>query len=174
MGHSAAPFRPRVVCGGRHSDRCRARSGGVTHRCRCTGQFLGSTWRPVLRPDLAIVISRRAQTPSRSAVTARVRCCDASRPHLDGGEHCGMLEASRGRSATVLEAPAIVAGLNVAVMREAIQQRRRHLGIDEDARAFAKGQIGRDDDVSASSLWNATRSIQRQQEPPRRGPPPND
>jgi hypothetical protein len=47
--------------------------GGVTHRWRCTGQFLGSTWRPLLRPDLAIVISRRAQTPSRSAVTAKVR-----------------------------------------------------------------------------------------------------
>ncbi len=58
--------------------------------------------------------------------------------------------ASAGRSSAVLEAPAFVAGLNdIAVVSEAVEQRRRHLGIDEDGRPFVEGQIGRDDDGSA-------------------------
>jgi hypothetical protein len=47
----------------------------------------------------------------------------------------------------VLEAPAFVSCLDdVAVMGEAIEQRRRHLGIDEDTGPFAESEIGRDDD----------------------------
>src|SRR5205814_1000624 len=62
-----------------------------------------------------------------------------------------MLRASRAATSTaVLEAPTLVAGLDdVAVMREPVQQRRRHLGIDEDARPFAEGEVGRDDDGGA-------------------------
>jgi hypothetical protein len=62
-----------------------------------------------------------------------------------------MLRASRAATSTaVLEAPALVAGLDdVAVVREPVQQRRRHLGIDEHARPFAEGQVGRDDDGRA-------------------------
>ena len=47
----------------------------------------------------------------------------------------------------VLEAPAVVAGLDdVAVMGEAVEQRGGHLGVAEDARPFAEGQVGGDDD----------------------------
>ena len=54
---------------------------------------------------------------------------------------------ARGSSSAVLEAPAFVSSLDdVAVMGEAIEQRCRHLGIDEDARPFAESQIGRDHD----------------------------
>src|ERR1700704_4176008 len=62
-----------------------------------------------------------------------------------------MLRASRAATSTaVLEAPALVAGLDdVAVVREPIQQRGRHLGIDEDARPFTEGQVGCDDDGGA-------------------------
>ncbi len=46
----------------------------------------------------------------------------------------------------MLEAPAFVAGLDdVAVMREAVEQGRGHLGVAEDARPFAEGEIGGDD-----------------------------
>ena len=49
-------------------------------------------------------------------------------------------------SGAVLEAPALVAGLDdVAVMREAIEQGRGHFGIAEDARPFAEGEVGGDD-----------------------------
>ena len=55
-----------------------------------------------------------------------------------------------GRSGAVLEAPALVAGLDdVAVMGEAVEQRGGHLGIAEDARPFAEGEIGGDDDRGA-------------------------
>ena len=48
------------------------------------------------------------------------------------------------------ESPAVVAGLeDVAVMRQAVEQRRRHLGIAEHAGPFAERQIGRDDDGRA-------------------------
>ncbi len=56
----------------------------------------------------------------------------------------------RQRSGAVLEAPALVAGLDdVAVMGEAIEQRRGHLGIAEHARPFAEGEIGGDQDRGA-------------------------
>ena len=43
------------------------------------------------------------------------------------------------RSGAVLEAPTFVSGLDdVAVVREAVQQDRRHLGIAEDARPFGR------------------------------------
>ena len=46
----------------------------------------------------------------------------------------------RGGSGAVLEAPAFVAGFNdVAVMGEAIEQRRRHFGVVEDIGSFAEG-----------------------------------
>ena len=35
------------------------------------------------------------------------------------------------------------------MVREAVEQRHRHLGIDEDGRPFAEGEIGRDDDRRA-------------------------
>ena len=50
-------------------------------------------------------------------------------------------------SGAVLEAPALVAGLDdVAVMGEAVEERRGHLGVAEDARPFAEGEVGGDDD----------------------------
>src|SRR4029077_17893912 len=53
-------------------------------------------------------------------------------------------------SGAVLEAPAVVAGLDdVAMMGEAIEQGRGHLRIAEHARPFAKGQVCRDDHRSA-------------------------
>jgi hypothetical protein len=52
-----------------------------------------------------------------------------------------------GRSVAVLESPALVASLNnIAMMGQAVQQRRRHLGIVEYRRPFSEGEIGRDDD----------------------------
>jgi hypothetical protein len=53
---------------------------------------------------------------------------------------------------SAFESPTVVSGLDdVAVVGQAIEQRRRHLGITEDARPFAEGEIGGDD-------WrNATR-----------------
>jgi hypothetical protein len=57
---------------------------------------------------------------------------------------------ARGSSSAVLEAPAFVSGLDdVAVVGEPIEQRRGHLGIDEDVRPFAESQIGCDDDRGA-------------------------
>src|SRR5208282_4289168 len=51
----------------------------------------------------------------------------------------------RQRSGAVLEAPALVAGLDdVAVMGEAIEERGGHLGIAEHARPFAEGEVGGD------------------------------
>ena len=51
---------------------------------------------------------------------------------------------------SAFEAPAVVAGLDdVAVVGQAIEQRGRHLGIAEDARPFAEGEIGGDDDRGA-------------------------
>ena len=49
-------------------------------------------------------------------------------------------------SGTVLEAPAVVAGLDdVAMMSETVEQSRGHLRIAEHARPFAKGEVGGDD-----------------------------
>ena len=50
----------------------------------------------------------------------------------------------------VLEAPTVVAGLDdVAVMGQPIEQRGGHLGVAEDARPFAEGEVGGDDDRGA-------------------------
>ena len=50
------------------------------------------------------------------------------------------------KSGAILEAPAFVSGFDdVAVVREAIEQRRRHLGIAEHAWPFAESKVGRDD-----------------------------
>ena len=50
-------------------------------------------------------------------------------------------------SGAVLEAPAIVAGLDdVAVMGEAVEERGRDLWVAEDAWPFAEGEVGGDDD----------------------------
>ena len=68
------------------------------------------------------------------------------------GGSCGPIvaslesDAARGLGA-VLEAPALVACLDdVAVMREAIEQRRGRFRIAKHARPFAEGEIGGDDD----------------------------
>ena len=53
-------------------------------------------------------------------------------------------------SGAAFEAPAVVAGLDdVAVVSEAIEQCGGHLGVPEDARPFAEGEIGGDDDRGA-------------------------
>ena len=50
----------------------------------------------------------------------------------------------------VSEAEAVVAGLHdVAVVGEAVEQRRRHLGIAEDRGPFAEAEVGGDDDAGA-------------------------
>jgi hypothetical protein len=52
------------------------------------------------------------------------------------------IRASHGPSGAIFEAPAFVAGFDdIAVVREAIEQGRGHLGIAEDARPFAEGEI---------------------------------
>ena len=51
-----------------------------------------------------------------------------------------------GRSGAVLEAPALVAGLNdVAVVSEPVEERGGHLGVAEDAWPFPEREVGRDD-----------------------------
>ncbi len=53
-------------------------------------------------------------------------------------------------SGAVFEAPALVACLDdFTVMGEAIEQCSGHLGVTEDARPFAEGEIGGDDDGRA-------------------------
>ena len=48
---------------------------------------------------------------------------------------------------SAFEAPAVVAGLDdIAMVREAIEERGRHFGVCEDARPFTEGQVGSDDD----------------------------
>jgi hypothetical protein len=47
----------------------------------------------------------------------------------------------------VLEAPAAAPGFgDIAVVREAIEERRRHLGVAEDPRPLGEGKVGRHDD----------------------------
>ena len=56
----------------------------------------------------------------------------------------------RGGSGAVLEAPAVVAGLDdVAMVRQPVEQGRGHLRIAEHAGPFAEGEIGGDDDRRA-------------------------
>ena len=51
-----------------------------------------------------------------------------------------------GGSAAVLEAPAVITGLDdVAMMGDAVQQRGGHLGIAEHGRPFAEREVGGDD-----------------------------
>ena len=58
----------------------------------------------------------------------------------------GLNRIGTGRSDAVLEAPTLVAGLNdVAVVGEAVKQRRGHFGIAKDARPFAKREVRRHD-----------------------------
>src|SRR5262245_9101250 len=53
-------------------------------------------------------------------------------------------------SGPVFEAPGLVAGFeNVAVVRETVQEGRRHLCVGEDSRPFGKGEIGRQHDRGA-------------------------
>ena len=55
------------------------------------------------------------------------------------------------RSGAVLEAPALIAGLDdaFAVMGEAVKECGSHLWVAEHARPFAEGEIGGDDDRGA-------------------------
>ena len=49
-----------------------------------------------------------------------------------------------------LEAPAVVSSFDdIAVVCEAIEESGRHFGVCEDARPFAEGEIGGDDDRSS-------------------------
>ncbi|MNY44013.1 hypothetical protein D3C86_1790050 [compost metagenome] len=49
---------------------------------------------------------------------------------------------------TVFESEAVVSGFeDVAMMREAVEQRGGHLGIAEDAGPLAEAQVGGDDDA---------------------------
>jgi hypothetical protein len=44
--------------------------------------------------------------------------------------------------ATALEAPTVISGFdNIAIVVQAIEQRSGHLGVGEDARPFAEGEI---------------------------------
>ncbi len=55
-----------------------------------------------------------------------------------------------GGSGAVLEAPALVAGLDdLAMMGKTVEQRGGHLGVAEDGRPFAEGEVGGDDDRGA-------------------------
>ena len=61
-------------------------------RCLQSCLFLCSIRQPFLRPDRALLLRRRAQTPSRSAVAQTTPQCPTSRGRtLDGGEHGGRL-----------------------------------------------------------------------------------
>jgi len=51
---------------------------------------------------------------------------------------------------SAFEAPAVVSGLDdIAVVRQAIEERGRHFGVCEDTGPFSKGQVGGDDDRGA-------------------------
>ena len=53
-------------------------------------------------------------------------------------------------SGAVLEAPALVAGLDdFAMVGEPVEQRGRHLGVAEHDGPYSQGKIGGDDDGSA-------------------------
>jgi hypothetical protein len=64
-------------------------------------------------------------------------------------------------SGPVLEAPAFVADLDdLAVVREPVEQRRRHLRVPEHAWPFAEGEVRRDDD--RGSLVEASDEVEQQ------------
>ena len=98
---------------------------------------------PFLRPSL---ILRRRCAQSRSRMAFRPPP-EAARSVLDGG--CAQRQAWTGRvfrSGTVLEPPALVAGLDdVAMVGQAVEQRRCHFGVAKYAGPFAEGEIGRYD-----------------------------
>ena len=51
---------------------------------------------------------------------------------------------------SAFEAPAVVSGLDdIAVVRQTIEERGRHLGICEDTGPLTEGQVGGDDDRGA-------------------------
>ena len=94
------------------------------------------------------------QVVHRRDPRARRRAFGAAGDGARVGGSCGPTWASGrpGRlalSGSVLEAPGIVAGLDdLAVMGQAIEERGGHLGVSEDRRPFAEGEIGGDDDRS--------------------------
>src|SRR5262249_34941486 len=85
---------------------------------------------------------------TRSLRTAPLRSNSGSR--LDPIGVNAWRRSARLALAAGLEAPAVVAGLDdVAVVREAVEQRRGHLGIAEHLRPLGEGEVGGDDDRSA-------------------------
>src|SRR6202040_100374 len=82
--------------------------------------------------------ARVAQCPHERRSGARGRCLFAHRGKP--GWHSG----------AVFEAPALVAGFDdFAMMGQAVEERRRHLGVAKYTGPIAKGQIGGDDDRGA-------------------------
>lgn len=95
------------------------------------------------------VVHRRGPRPAPRAATSaggdgRGRSLWTHRVNRrDGGP-------GEGFSASVLEAPAVVAGFDdVAMVGNAVEQRGRHLGVTEDGWPLAKGEVGGDDDRGA-------------------------
>jgi hypothetical protein len=61
----------------------------------------------------------------------------------------------------VFEASAVIAGFDdVAMMRQAVEQGRRHLRVGEHGRPFGEGEVGRDDDRGA--FVQATDQVEQQ------------
>src|SRR5438105_15808289 len=94
---------------------------------------------PVKRQRIVHGVHGGDPRASRSALTsdgaARVgRCCGPP----------GAIRGPSGTSGSVFESPALVAGFEyVAVVREAVEQGRGHLGVGEDGWPFGKGELGR-------------------------------
>lgn len=66
-----------------------------------------------------------------------------------------------GGSKPVVEAPALLAGLDdLAMMGEPVEQGSGHLGVAEDTRSFAEGQVGDDDD--RGSLVEPAQQVEEQ------------
>src|SRR5208283_4339650 len=89
---------------------------------------------------------RRDSAPGarrRSSVARRSACAAWSPPKRDVTKS----KVMRQRSGAVLEAPALVPGLDdVAMVGEAIEQRGGHFWVAEHSRPFAEGEIGGDQD----------------------------
>ena len=89
--------------------------------------------------------ARVAQCPHERRSGARGRCLFAhlGKPGVGSGR-------GRAAQARFLKRQDFVAGLDdLAVMGQAIEQRGRHLGVAEDARPFAEGEVGGDEDRGA-------------------------
>src|SRR5712691_4932589 len=83
---------------------------------------------------------RSASVIGLAPMVLRGMVCSEALRHGTGRAGCG-------GSGAVLEAPALVAGLeDVAVVGEAVEQGGGHLGVAEDARPFGEGEIGGDED----------------------------